>query len=114
MLYNINICIAFKNLIGEYDLEQFSLFELEKTNRRFTSLQVKINRNKELLFKVKCPLCGEYHYYNYNVSEFFKRDMTIGGCETLGVPLFYIGHRNKVENKINKHKETSKKLYAMI
>ena len=114
LLCNTDVSIAFKNVCGQYDIEQFSLFEVEKINRRFTSLEVKINRNKEIHFKVKCPLCGEYHHYNYNIGEFVKRDMIIGGCEALGVPLYYIGEKENVEKRIKRYREISEELYAMI
>jgi len=114
LLFNTGISIAFKNICDQYEIEQFSLFEVEKVNRRFASMNVKINRGKEIQFNVKCPLCGEEHYYKYNVGEFVNRDMIIGGCETLGVPLFYIGNREKVDKRIKRYREITEELYAMI
>jgi len=114
LLCNTGISIAFKNSCDQYEIEQFSLFEVEKVNRRFTSMKVKINRNKEIQFKVKCPLCGEEHHYGYSIGEFIKRDMIIGGCEVLGVPLFYIGDGDKVGKRIKRYREISEELYAMI
>jgi len=114
LLFNTGVSIAFKNACDQYEIEQFSLFEIEKVNSRFASMKVKNNRNKEIQFKVKCPLCGEEHHYNYSISEFVKRDMIIGGCEALGVPLFYIGDREKVDKRIKRYREISEELYAMI
>ncbi|GLC29384.1 hypothetical protein [Clostridium omnivorum] len=114
MIFNTDICIALKNLYGQYDVEDFSIFEMEKLARSFPSLEVKLVRNKEVSIKLKCPLCGEEHYYCYNLGDLVKRDMLIGGCEVLGMPLFFIGKKNVVMSRVKKYKEVNKKMYALI
>ena len=114
MLFNMDIAMAFKNMKGQYEIEKFSLFEIEKINKKFPSHEMKINKNKEVIIKVSCPLCGEKHYYKYNLSELLKREMTIGGCEILGIPVFYIGGKEKIEQRVNKYIEINKQLFEMI
>lgn len=114
MLFKTDISIALKNFQGRYDFKKFSLFETTKINESFTSLQVSVINNKMVVIKVKCALCGNNHYYRYNISEFVKKNLIVGGCEVLGFPLFYIGNYDKVRRKVVKHNETNKKMYAMM
>lgn len=114
MLLNTDMSIAVKNFHGNYDINKFSLFETKKINESFTSLKVKCQNNKEIILKVKCPLCGNCHNYRYGINEFIKRKLIMGGCEALGLPLFYIGNHDKVNAKVNQFKNINKKIYAMI
>jgi ArsR family metal-binding transcriptional regulator len=114
LLFNMDIAIAFKNIKDQYEIEEFSLFEIEKVNKKFPSHEVKISKNKEMIIKVGCPLCGEKHYYKYNLCELLKREMTIGGCEILGMPVFYIGAKEKIEQRVNKYREINRQLFEMI
>lgn len=114
MVLNTDLSIAIKDDYGQYDIKKFSLFRLEKLNSGFSSLEVKVIRNKYVVFKLECPLCGEFHYYKYSINEFVKRKMIIDGCEKLGSPLFFIGNKPEVEQRINKHREVKKQIYAMI
>jgi hypothetical protein len=114
MLLDTDMSIALKNIYGTYDINNFSLFETDKINRSFTSLKVKVRNNKEIIFKIKCPICGKYHSYKYGINEFIKRRFIVGGCEALGTPLFYIGTYDKVMQKVNQVKNINKQVYAMI
>lgn len=113
MLLNTDISIALKNFYGQYDINRFSLFERNKINRNFISLQVKVNNNG-IMLKLRCPLCGKYHYYRYSLNEFIKKSLIVGGCEVLGMPLFYVGSYDKVKQRVRRHNQINKKLYAMI
>lgn len=114
MIFNTNISIAAKDSYGQYEIRELSIFNLEKVNANFPSFEIKPYKNKEVSFKVKCPLCGEYHHYNYSIVDFIKREMVMGGCETLRMPIFFIGNKLSIEKRINKQKETIRKAYAMI
>lgn len=113
MLFNTDISIALKNFQGFYDIETFSVFEINKINKNFTSLEIK-NYNKAIFFKVKCPHCGKHHNYKYSINEFIKKELIIGGCEVLGLPLFYMGDYNRVNKRVSRYNNINKQLYAMI
>lgn len=114
MLLSTDVSVAVKNFYGHYDINKFSLFETNRINESFTSLKLKVQNNREVVLKVKCPVCGKNHYYRYSVNEFIRRKLIVGGCEVLGEPLFYIGKYDKVNQKINGFKNTNRKIYAMI
>lgn len=114
MLLETGMSIAVKNFYGQYEIKDFSLFKMQSSISGFASLEIKINRNKEIAMKIKCPLCGEYHHYHYNINDLIKRDMVMGGCESLGLPLFFMGNKEMVQNRIKKYREVTKNLYAMI
>lgn len=109
-----DMCFALKNEYGEYETKSISLFEMDKIKRGFPSLQIDIRRNKEYMIKIKCSLCGEYHNYKYNLTDLTKREMVIGGCENLGLPLFYLGNNVKVLNTIRKLNSIKERSFAMI
>jgi hypothetical protein len=113
MLLNTDISIALKNYSGCYDLKRFSIFEINQINKSFTSLEVKIY-GKTISFEFKCSLCGKYHYYKYGINELIKKEIIVGGCEVLGLPLFYLGNYDKVKTIVNKHNNTNKQVYAML
>lgn len=114
MLFNREMSIAYKDYDGQYNVLNFSLFEIKKINNRCSSLDIKILRNKEILIKMKCPICGKNHSYSYNIADFVKREMIIGGCEIFGLPLFFIGNSDSVRQIINKYREVNSRMYAMI
>ncbi|MGY0374340.1 hypothetical protein [Clostridium sp. JNZ J1-5] len=114
MLIDTLITAAFKNSLGQYDIKRLSVFEIANINKFFNNIECEKLKNKEIKIKIICPICGEYHHYVYNISDFIKRSMIIGGCEKIGLPLFFIGNTEKVEDKINKYKEVNRKIYAMI
>jgi len=114
LILNMDIAIAFKNIKDQYEIEKFSLFEIERVNKKFPSHEMKIINSKEMIIKVGCPLCGEKHYYRYSLCELLKREMTIGGCEILALPVFYIGGTEKIEQIVNKYREINRQLFEMI
>ncbi|MCB2289204.1 hypothetical protein LGK97_05430 [Clostridium sp. CS001] len=114
MIFDTNIAMALKNSNGEYKIEELTIFEFESINARFPSLNVEIKKGNEIIIRVKCPLCGEFHFYHYNVNELLKRNMVIGGCEQLGLPIFFIGKNEKVIQKVKEHRQTIKRIGAMI
>jgi hypothetical protein len=114
LIFDTNIAIALKNSNGEYKIEELTIFEMESMNIRFPSLSVEMHKANEIVIKVKCPLCGECHLYHYNINELLKRNMVIGGCEQLALPIFFIGKNEKVIQKVKEHRQTIKRIRAMI
>ncbi|MDP4177269.1 MAG: hypothetical protein Q8900_02880 [Bacillota bacterium] len=113
MVFNSNVCIALKNDFGGYDIKNISLFDIKKIETIFTNFKIVINKNKEVVITLKCPICYNYHTYRYNINELFNREMNIGGCDVLGMPVFFIGDYNKIIEKVNKFIEVNSKMYAM-
>lgn len=114
LLFNKDMSIAYKDYNCQYNVLDFSLFEIEKVNNKCSSLDIKLLRNKEIFIKVKCPICAQCHSYSYNIADFVKREMIIGGCEVFGLPLFLIGNSDSVKQIIDKYREANNKMYAMI
>ncbi|AZV55293.1 hypothetical protein [Clostridium sp. AWRP] len=114
MVFETNISIAIINPEGKYCMKDFSIFDTNKINESFTSLKVSYINNGVLSLKIKCGLCGSIHYYKYNINKVVKKNIIIGGCELLGFPIFCIGNRKSVEEKILRYTRANKKIYAMI
>ena len=114
MIFDTNIAVALKDCNGQYKIEELTIFEMKSMNTKFPSLSVELNKGSDIVLKVKCPLCGYYHFYHYNINELLKRNMVIGGCEQLALPIFFIGKNLKVIEKVNEHKQTIKRIRAMI
>lgn len=114
LLYDTNLSLALKNEMGQYEINDFILFQINKSSNKFRDINIKYTINKEIRFKVKCPICSKYHYYNYSLDNFFKRKMIIGGCELLGEQIFFIGKTKKVYERINKYMEIKNRAYAML
>lgn len=114
MIFQTNISIAVKNLEEKYDIKNFSIFDVNKINKSFTSLKINFINNKTLLIGVKCEFCGNVHYYKYNINHLIKKDIIIGGCEVLGFPILYIGNYNTIKNRISRHNEIVENTYALI
>ena len=113
MLLNTNISIAYKNYNGNYNVLDMSIFQIDRINIKFTSICME-RFDKEIALSIKCPVCGKYHYYRYSINEFFQKSIIAGGCESLGIPLFFIGNSIKVNNKVRKYNDIDKSIYAMI
>lgn len=114
MLINSKISIALKSAYDQYEIKEFSIFKLEMVKEVFPCIKINSRGHKEFSFTMKCPLCSEVHSFKYNINEFIKREVVIGGCETFGTPLFYIGNENKVHERIKKVKEQKIDTFAMI
>lgn len=114
MLINTDISFAIKNACGQYEINESSIFHMEKLKSKFPLVNIDTEKNKVLKIQVKCPICSERHVYNYNINDLFKREMIIGGCENSGTPVFYLGNHNKLLERIQKLNNISSKLYAML
>ncbi|EDK35699.1 hypothetical protein [Clostridium kluyveri] len=114
MIFETNMGIAIKTLEGNYILKNFSAFNLNKINENSTSLNVSFLNNKILSLKIKCIFCENTHYYKYSIGELIRKDMIIGGCDMLGLPILYIGNCKIIENEILKHNKVNTRIYAMI
>ena len=88
--------------MGQYETKNLTIFEINNMNKQYSNLEIIGNKNKEVTFKIKCPICNKYHYYKYNIVSIMKSEMVIGGCELLGIPIFFIGNNEKVNERINK------------
>ncbi|GEM_PF-623822 len=114
MIFDTNIAMALKNSSGEYKICEFTIFEIESMETVFPSIDVKVHKGNEIVIVVKCTLCGEKHFYYYNINELLKRNMVIGGCEQLALPIFLIGKNHKVIEKVIEYRKNIKKIYTLI
>jgi len=117
LIVDTNIAVALKNSNGEYKVCELTIFEMKSMKtmkRKFPSLNIKVSKGNEILIVVKCSLCGEKHFYRYNINELLKINMVIGGCEQLALPIFLIGKNQKVIEKVNEYRQTIEKIYALI
>lgn len=114
LLLDTNVAMALKDSNGQYKVEELTIFEIESMKSKFPCLYVKLQKGNEILIKVKCSICSEYHSYHYNINELLKTNMVIGGCEQLALPIFFIGKNEEVIKKVNEHRQTIEKIYAMI
>jgi hypothetical protein len=113
MTINTEFSIALKNSFGQYLSKSFSVFEIEKVICDFPSLEIKWADRRELIFKVKCPICCKDHYYKYDRNDFIKREVVVGGCEVTGMPIFYIGKNRNVTERINRFNDIHKRVYGI-
>lgn len=114
MIFETNMGIAIKTLEGNYILKKFSLFNLNKIKENSTFLDMSFLNNKILSLKIKCVFCENIHHYKYSIDEFIRKDMIIGGCDALGLPILYIGNCKVVEKEIIKYNKVNTRIYAMI
>lgn len=114
LLFDSEISIGYKDYSGQYKISRFSLFELEKMNNESSYLEIKLLKSKEISIKYKCPFCCNIHKFSYTISDFVKREIVVGGCENLGLPLFFIGNRENIEQIVEKYRKVNEKLYAML
>lgn len=114
MLVNTNVSIGLRKCFDEFQLKEFSLFQIEQVKEEFSSLDIRCIDNKELIINLKCPICNKKHTYVYSIDDCLKYSVNIGGCEEVGLPVFYIGKNNKIKGIIGKANEVNEKIYAMI
>lgn len=114
MLIETSISIALRSIYGSYDIKEFSIFELINLKEAAEGLKISTSKNKNVIFNIKCPLCGKYHDYKYSSLELINREVIIAGCEELGIPVLFIGKSFKVEERINRYKQINTKILAMI
>ncbi|SCN23866.1 hypothetical protein N3C_1535 [Clostridium sp. N3C] len=114
MLYNFDIKIAVKNSNNCYKSYDFSIFELESISDYLPDFNATINSSNKICIRYKCPICGEEHENNYNIKDFFRKQLIIGGCDITGSPVYFVGQPIKVSKYISKYNEINSKVYAML
>ena len=113
-MYNTDITIALKNNAAQYCKEQLSLFRIQDISLLFEVVNFKQNKKRCILLKIKCPICGELHQFNYMLNDLIKREVIIGGCEITGSPIFFIGKEWKIDKIINKYNEIREKMSIQL
>ncbi|MCR1935604.1 hypothetical protein ACQX0N_05455 [Clostridium tepidum] len=114
MIIQTELGIAVKNIFGKYEIVDFSLFNTSKINEYGLGLIVNKNNKGNITVNSKCHICNNIHKYNYSIDDFLKREIIVGGCEILGVPLFYIGNKCIIEERVYKQNKIFDKIYMMI
>lgn len=114
MIINASVGIAFKEKNGEYFKVKKSLFELCGLIQEDHSSYLISRKNKDIIFKINCPICGEKHQYTYRMQDIISKELLVGGCEITGMPVFYIGKEEKLKNIIHKQKEVFANMHFMI
>ncbi|MCY6958763.1 hypothetical protein [Clostridium brassicae] len=114
MIINTVVSIAVKNSMAQYDIKRLYVFNLKDISKLFNNIDMKYIENNKIHLRIKCPICGEYHYYEYKINDLIQGTMMIGGCEKIGLPIIFLGKSEKVEEKVNKYKEINRNIYAMF
>ncbi|MDP4088937.1 MAG: hypothetical protein Q8930_06660 [Bacillota bacterium] len=114
MLYNTELKIAVKDTDSRYNTMDISIFELANSVEHLPNFQSSITRSKEVSVKVKCPICGECHENRYKLNDLIKKQMIIGGCESTGIPIYFVGKPLKVTKYISRYNEINSAVYAML
>ncbi|KHD37195.1 hypothetical protein NL50_07685 [Clostridium acetobutylicum] len=113
MTFNTSIAIAIKNKYGGYNINELTIFQIKKLNALYEDFEFYVE-NKRINIKIKCPICDEFHKFSCNLCDVFKKEMFIYGCETLGLPVMFMGEPDKVGYRVKKYSEINKKSYMMI
>lgn len=113
MILNTKVTIAYKNDLGFYNVKNVNVFRLGNEDP-FASFKLSIYRRKEFLIRAKCPLCGEYHNYRFNIYSLLTKGIAIGGCDIVGEPIVIIGKERNVIDLIDKYKEVNIRIDALI
>jgi len=104
--------VALKNNIGGYDVSGISVFKAGGSDVSYTVTRSKSKSGRSVTMKVRCPLCGGIHSYRYSLHEFCFRTLIVGGCEFTGLPLFYMGEKARIQEKISRISKIEKKICA--
>lgn len=114
VLLQTKLAVAVKNNMGEYQMEEFSAFRFYELPLSFSQLKVQLKKGGEYKMSVLCPICGEIHHYFFQLKDLFNHKTIIGGCETLGTPIFFLGSPKEVNYRIEKYREINRKIRALI
>lgn len=113
MIINTNIAIAFRGIYGNFNFNEITLFDLGNVNGQIKNFKM-LKNNKEVVITTKCPVCSKYHCYKYSLSELRSKSLIIGGCEEIGIPVFFIGKSSNVKQRISSYNKINKEILAMI
>lgn len=105
MIFNTEIAIAFKDEQGRYIKFNGTVFGLSGLIKRYHAAKIIFYRKKQIAFSVKCPICEEVHNYVYEIRDIVDKELIVGGCEKIGIPIFYIGKENGISDIIKKQHE---------
>lgn len=114
MIVNSKFSVAVKSFNGKYNIADVSLFDTSAQCFGLIYPVVRIYDRKNIMFNVRCPFCGKYHFYSCKINDFFKKDMIIVGCSSVGMPVLYAGKSSKVKQKIRKYQEIRDKVQNLI
>lgn len=114
MLVCTDITIAMKKGNGNYDIKDITLFDMLNFKDLKNGFKIDDSSTKEAIINVKCPVCGENHDYKYKISDMLSRNIIIGGCENYGVPIFYVGKKKNILQRVNRYKQIKQEVLAMI
>ncbi|KAJ53280.1 hypothetical protein BD780_004033 [Clostridium tetanomorphum] len=114
MIFESNITFALKNECGKYIIKNTLFFKMKELDKEVTSINsIKIAKG-EIIINIRCPVCCGNHCYRYSLKELACKELLVGGCEEIGIPILYIGKYNKVRKKIFNYDNINKEIYAMI
>ncbi|EJO5346207.1 hypothetical protein NRP93_000242 [Clostridium botulinum] len=114
MIIETELGIAIKNTLGKYELVDFSLFYPSRINEYKLGITINKSNSKNIVITAKCHICNNIHKYTYNIDEFLKREIIVGGCEILGMPLFYIGNKFIIKQRAYKQNQIFDEIYMMV
>lgn len=114
MVYNTDLCVAFKGEDGKYNISDISLFNLYKINEKNHNLKVTSNREGMCNIMVKCPLCGDVHIYKHSKKELLGDKTIFFGCKNYHTGIIIIGNREYILNHVYNYNFLNNELYALL
>ncbi len=114
MLINTDIYFALKDVDGHYIKMHNTVFKLNNLYQEYSLIEIKMQGKRRIVFKIKCPICDEYHYYIYKINDIINKDVIIMGCEKIGCPVMYMGKKEQVLSIIKKQEQIFKDIYFMV